>query len=112
MRKTIFFLHFIAKNCPTYYFYYKTFIYKIKYFILLYYFPAIFSTKLQFENKISREDYYFYSLAHYSETSNHKLMGAKFVMYTTVYNILPKTKKFGCVGRGDMTLLFFSKVVK
>ena len=26
--------------------------------------------------------------------------------------ILPKTKKFGCVGRGDMTLLLFSKVVK
>ena len=25
---------------------------------------------------------------------------------------LPKTKKFGCVGRGDMTSLFFSKVVK
>ena len=28
-----------------------------------------------------------------------------------VYNI-PKTKKFGCVGRGDLTFLFFSKVVK
>ena len=26
--------------------------------------------------------------------------------------ILPKTKKFGCVCRGDLTLLFFSKVVK
>ena len=26
--------------------------------------------------------------------------------------VLPKTKKFGCVGRGDLTLLFFSKVVK
>ena len=26
--------------------------------------------------------------------------------------IIPKTKKFGCVGRGDLTLLFFSKVVK
>ena len=25
---------------------------------------------------------------------------------------LPKTKKFGCVDRGDLTLLFFSKVVK
>ena len=25
---------------------------------------------------------------------------------------LPKTKKFGCVGRGDLTCLFFSKVVK
>ena len=25
---------------------------------------------------------------------------------------LPKTKKFGCVGRGDLTSLFFSKVVK
>ena len=29
------------------------------------------------------------------------------------YNqILPKAKKFGCMGRGDLTLLFFSKVVK
>ena len=25
---------------------------------------------------------------------------------------IPKTKKFGCVGRGDLTFLFFSKVVK
>ena len=25
---------------------------------------------------------------------------------------LPKTKKFGCVGRGDLTSLFFSKVAK
>ena len=29
-----------------------------------------------------------------------------------IYYILPKTKKFGCVDRGDLTLLFFSKVVK
>ena len=30
-----------------------------------------------------------------------------------MYNIiLPKTKKFGCVDMGDLTLLFFSKVVK
>ena len=28
------------------------------------------------------------------------------------YKYLPKTKKFGCVGRGDLTSLFFSKVVK
>ena len=26
--------------------------------------------------------------------------------------ILPKTKNFGCVDRGDLTLLFFSKVMK
>ena len=26
--------------------------------------------------------------------------------------VLPKTKKFGCVDWGDLTLLFFSKVVK
>ena len=26
--------------------------------------------------------------------------------------ILPKTKKFGCVGRGDLTFLLLSKVVK
>ena len=31
--------------------------------------------------------------------------------YCYIYN-LPKTKKFGCVGRGDLTSLFFSKVVK
>ena len=31
-------------------------------------------------------------------------------IYCILY--LPKTKKFGCVGRGDLTLLFFSKVVK
>ena len=29
-----------------------------------------------------------------------------------MYNYLPKTKKFGCVGRGDLTSLFFSKVAK
>ena len=29
-----------------------------------------------------------------------------------IYVYLPKTKKFGCVGRGDLTSLFFSKVVK
>ena len=26
--------------------------------------------------------------------------------------IIPKTKKFGCLCRGDLTFLFFSKVVK
>ena len=26
--------------------------------------------------------------------------------------LLPKTKKFGCVGMGDLTSLFFSKAVK
>ena len=29
-----------------------------------------------------------------------------------IYVYLPKTKKFGCVGRGDLTSLFFSKVAK
>ena len=29
-----------------------------------------------------------------------------------LYHYLPKTKKFGCVGRGDLTSVFFSKVVK
>ena len=35
-------------------------------------------------------------------------------MYKLDHNkkYLPKTKKFGCVGRGDLTSLFFSKVVK
>ena len=31
---------------------------------------------------------------------------------TVVYIYTPKTKKFGCVGRGDLTFLFFSKIVK
>ena len=38
-----------------------------------------------------------------------------FVRYTHTIKkgeIIPKTKKFGCVGRGDLTLLFFSEVVK
>ena len=33
------------------------------------------------------------------------------MMYVYIYNIhtyLPKTKKFGCVGRGDLTSLFKS----
>ena len=30
--------------------------------------------------------------------------------YAIVY--LPKTKNFDCVGRGDLTSLFFSKVAK
>ena len=29
-----------------------------------------------------------------------------------MYTDIPKTKKFGCVGRGDLTILSFSKVVK
>ena len=29
-----------------------------------------------------------------------------------MYIYLPKTKKFDCVGRGDLTSLFFSKVMK
>ena len=28
--------------------------------------------------------------------------------YTYRYSIIPKTKKFGCVGRGDLTFLFKS----
>ena len=28
------------------------------------------------------------------------------------FNFIPKTKKFDCLGRGDLTFLFFSKVVK
>ena len=38
-----------------------------------------------------------------------------FVRYTHTIKkgeIIPITKKFGCVGRGDLTLLFFLKVVK
>ena len=32
--------------------------------------------------------------------------------YVHMFIYLQKTKKFGCVGRGDLTSLFFSKVVK
>ena len=32
--------------------------------------------------------------------------------WNELLDYLPKTKKFGCVGRGDLTSLFFSKVVK
>ena len=39
------------------------------------------------------------------------IVNAKFVLYFSCY-YLPKTKKFGCMGRGDLTSLFFSKVVK
>ena len=35
----------------------------------------------------------------------------KLPCYHNIY-YLPKTKKFGCMGRGDLTSLFFSKVVK
>ena len=38
-----------------------------------------------------------------------------FVRYTQIIKkgeIIPKTKKFGCVGRGHLTFLFFLKVVK
>ena len=41
-----------------------------------------------------------------SPTHTTKLFGFWYIC------IIPKTKKFGCVGRGDLTLLFFSKVVK
>ena len=36
----------------------------------------------------------------------------KAIIITKCIINLPKTKKFGCVGRGDLTSLFFSKVVK
>ena len=32
--------------------------------------------------------------------------------HIVIYIYLSKTKKFGCVGRGDLTSLFFSKVAK
>ena len=35
-----------------------------------------------------------------------------FIILYYILLYLPKTKKFGCVGRGDLTSLFFSKVVK
>ena len=35
-----------------------------------------------------------------------------YIVSNIIYCILPKTNKFGCVDRGDLTLLFFSKVVK
>ena len=36
----------------------------------------------------------------------------KAVAVILLIKYLPKTKKFGCVCRGDLTSLFFSKVVK
>ena len=42
----------------------------------------------------------------FSQTLRHK----NYIYYYYIY--LPKTKKFGCVGRGDLTSLFFSKVAK
>ena len=39
------------------------------------------------------------------------LLCTHFLCIRSIAN-LPKTKKFGCVGRGDLTSLFFSKVVK
>ena len=46
-------------------------------------------------------------------TSHEKLLKPYLVSYILKCNYnLPKTKKFGCVGRGDLTSLFFSKVVK
>ena len=41
-----------------------------------------------------------------------------FIIFQNMLNLeisiiyLPKTKKFGCMCRGDLTSLFFSKVVK
>ena len=40
------------------------------------------------------------------KTPYHVILLFLYILY------LPKTKKFGCVGRGDLTSLFFSKVVK
>ena len=34
-----------------------------------------------------------------------------FKQFCECYNI-PKTKKFDCLGRGDLTFLFYSKVLK
>ena len=33
-------------------------------------------------------------------------------IYIYIYIYIPKTKKFGCVGRGDLISLFFSKAMK
>ena len=42
----------------------------------------------------------------------HSVRGLNLLAVIFAVTILPKTKKFGCVGRGDLTSLFFSKVVK
>ena len=52
------------------------------------------------------------NIFHYLQTFT-KIITRKIVIYTlcvslSVYLIIPKTKKFGCVGRGDLTLLFKS----
>ena len=49
-------------------------------------------------------------IGHYHIDIDRNLL-FKAVTYYTKSN-LPKTKMFGCVGRGDLTSLFFSKVAK
>ena len=52
---------------------------------------------------------------HFFSTHLHLTRYMTFVRHTNIIKkgeIIPKTKKFGCVGRGDLTFLFFLKVVK
>ena len=39
------------------------------------------------------------------------MLHIQYILYI-LCTILPKTKNFDCVGRGDLTYLFFSKVAK
>ena len=44
--------------------------------------------------------------------NNKQLTIMKYSSYEPLIKYRPKTKKFDCLGRGDLTFLFFSKVVK
>ena len=46
----------------------------------------------------------------YEKDDVYKYQNHIYIILDILY--LPKTKKFGCVGRGDLTSLFFSKVAK
>ena len=48
----------------------------------------------------------------YDFTCKQSYFNIPATIHYRIYSNLPKTKKFGCVGRGDLTSLFFSKVVK
>ena len=70
---------------------------------------SLFSTLLE---KSPRTSIYFATFEKKTEVRSPLSTQSKFVVFGKYTDIIPKTKKFGCVGRGDLTFLFFSKVVK
>ena len=67
----------------------------------------LFSTLL---DKSPLTSIYFATFEKKREVKSPLSTQSKFLVFGK-YNI-PKTKKFDCLGRGDLTLLFCSKVVK